>query len=60
MQEKLRQAATVFESTAEAVMITDIHQGISAVNRAFSEHQRLRAKPEVLGQTPRLLSLRAP
>ena len=55
MQLQLRQAATVFESTAEAVMITDIHQGISAVNRAFCSISGYE-EAEVLGQTPRLLS----
>ncbi|MGC8114097.1 bifunctional diguanylate cyclase/phosphodiesterase [Metapseudomonas otitidis] len=55
MQEELLQAATVFESTAEGVMITDTQQRILAVNRAFTtitgyeEH-------EALGQTPRLLA----
>ncbi len=57
MQLQLRQAATVFESTAEAVMITDIHQGISAVNRAFCSITGY-DEAEVLGQTPRLLSSR--
>ncbi|ULT71334.1 EAL domain-containing protein [Pseudomonas sp. BC42] len=55
MQEKLQQAATVFESTAEGVMITDTQQRISAVNRAFSEITGY-SESETLGQTPRLLA----
>jgi len=55
MQEKLQQAATVFESTAEGVLITDTQQNISAVNRAFSEITGY-SETEALGQTPRLLA----
>lgn len=55
MQEKLQLAATVFESTAEGVMITDTQQRISAVNRAFSEITGYSEK-EALGHTPRLLA----
>ncbi|KTC41868.1 diguanylate cyclase [Pseudomonas sp. ABAC21] len=55
MQEKLQQAATVFESTAEGVLITDTSQNISAVNRAFSEITGY-SEAEALGQTPRLLA----
>ncbi len=55
LQEKLRQAATVFESTSEAVMITDLEQRITAVNRAFSNITGY-SEAEALGQTPRLLS----
>ncbi|MDM8350845.1 EAL domain-containing protein [Pseudomonas sp. sp1636] len=55
MQEKLQQAATVFESTAEGVMITDPQQRIVAVNRAFSAITGF-SEAEVLGQTPRLLA----
>ncbi|MDF3935508.1 bifunctional diguanylate cyclase/phosphodiesterase [Pseudomonas citronellolis] len=55
MQEKLTLAATVFESTAEGVMITDASQRIIAVNRAFSEITGY-GEDEVLGQSPRLLS----
>ncbi|MGH8450931.1 PAS domain S-box protein, partial [Pseudomonas sp.] len=55
MQEKLQLAATVFESTAEGVLITDIHQNISAVNRAFSEITGY-SEAEALGHTPRLLA----
>ncbi len=55
MQEKLQLAATVFENTAEGVLITDIDQHISAVNRAFSEITGY-SEFEALGQTPRLLA----
>ncbi|WP_027594372.1 bifunctional diguanylate cyclase/phosphodiesterase [Pseudomonas sp. LAIL14HWK12:I7] len=55
MQEKLQLAATVFENTAEGVLITDIDQRISAVNRAFSEITGY-GEIEALGQTPRLLA----
>ncbi|HSC84677.1 MAG TPA: EAL domain-containing protein, partial [Pseudomonas sp.] len=55
MQERLHQAATVFESTAEGVMITDLDQRISAVNRAFSEITGY-SEAEALGQSPRLLA----
>ena len=55
MQEKLGLAATVFESTAEGVLITDTQQRISAVNRAFSEITGY-SEGEALGQTPRLLA----
>lgn len=55
LQEKLRQAATVFESTAEAVMITDLEQRITAINRAFTQITGF-SEEEALGQTPRLLS----
>ncbi|BBP80958.1 bifunctional diguanylate cyclase/phosphodiesterase [Pseudomonas sp. Pc102] len=55
MQEKLLQAATVFESTAEGVMITDTEQRITAVNRAFTEITGY-SESEALGQSPRLLA----
>jgi len=55
MQEKLQLAATVFESTAEGVLITDTNQRITAVNRAFSEITGY-CELEALGQTPRLLA----
>ncbi|WP_068827348.1 bifunctional diguanylate cyclase/phosphodiesterase [Pseudomonas sp. BMS12] len=55
MQERLHQAATVFESTAEGVMITDLCQRITAVNRAFTDITGY-SEAEALGQTPRLLA----
>ncbi len=55
MQEKLHLAATVFESTAEGVLITDTDQRISAVNRAFTEITGY-SEDEAIGQTPSLLA----
>jgi diguanylate cyclase (GGDEF)-like protein/PAS domain S-box-containing protein len=55
MQERLHQAATVFESTAEGVMITDLDQRITAVNRAFTTITGY-SEAEALGQSPRLLA----
>ncbi|MEO4048861.1 EAL domain-containing protein [Pseudomonas sp. CAU 1711] len=55
MQERLHQAATVFESTAEGVMITDLEQRITAVNRAFTDITGY-SEAEALGQSPRLLA----
>ncbi|MCQ9468788.1 EAL domain-containing protein [Pseudomonas alliivorans] len=55
MQEKLHLAATVFESTAEGVLITDTRQRITAVNRAFSEITGY-SEAEAIGHTPRLLA----
>ncbi len=54
-EEHLRQAAAVFETTREGVMITDAECKIQRVNRAFCEITGY--KPlETVGQTPRLLS----
>ena len=55
MQENLKQAATVFESTAEGVMITNLQQRITAVNRAFTTITGY-SEAEALGQSPRLLA----
>ncbi|EIK98711.1 diguanylate cyclase/phosphodiesterase [Pseudomonas sp. M47T1] len=55
MQEKLQLAATVFESTAEGVLITDTRQRITAVNRAFSEITGY-SEAEALDATPSLLA----
>ncbi len=52
MQEKLQQAATVFESTAEGVLITDLEQHITAVNRAFTAHHRLQRERSARPATP--------
>ncbi|MBK1640680.1 GGDEF domain-containing protein [Chromatium okenii] len=51
----LRQAARVFENTAEGVVITDPEERILAVNRAFVEITGY-TEEEVLGATPRLLN----
>ena len=55
MQEKLQQTATVFESTAEGIVITDPQHVITAVNRAFTEITGY-CESEVLGQTPRIMA----
>jgi diguanylate cyclase (GGDEF)-like protein/PAS domain S-box-containing protein len=55
MQEYLKQAATVFESTAEGVMITDLQQRITAVNRAFTSITGY-SEAEALGNSPRLIA----
>lgn len=48
-EDKLRQAATVFESTQEGVSITDLDSRIVAVNKAFSEISGY-SEAEALGQ----------
>ncbi len=53
-EERLRQAAAVFENTRESVTMTDAEERILMVNPAFSELTGY-APEEVLGQTPRLL-----
>ncbi len=52
-QERLRQAATVFESTREGIMVTDAKRRIRMVNRAFCEMSGY-CEDELLGQTPSL------
>lgn len=51
---QLRLAATVFESSTEGVVLTDVHGAIVAVNRAFTEITGY-SVDEVLGGNPRLL-----
>ena len=53
-EERLRQAATVFENTREGITITDADEHILRVNRAFCELTGY-TEEEVQGQTPRLL-----
>lgn len=53
-QERLRQAAAVFENTDEAVMITNAEGEITSVNRAFSAITGY-TEEEVIGKNPRLL-----
>jgi PAS domain S-box-containing protein len=53
-EERLKLAATVLASTAEGVMITDVHGVIVSVNRAFTEITGY-AEDEVLGLNPRVL-----
>ncbi len=54
LEDNLRQAATVFESSAEGVTITKPDGAIIAVNRAFTEITGYE-ESEVLGLNPRLL-----
>ncbi|HLD66019.1 MAG TPA: EAL domain-containing protein, partial [Pseudomonas sp.] len=53
-EERLRQAAAVFESTQEGVLITDAQMHITHINPAFSRITGY-SPDEVLGQTPSLL-----
>lgn len=53
-EEHLRQAAAVFETTREGVMITDAQREIQRVNRAFCEITGYNPQ-ESVGNTPRLL-----
>lgn len=50
----LRQAAAMFESAREGVMITDANAKVLVVNRAFTELTGY-STTEVLGQTPQIL-----
>ena len=52
---RLRQSAAVFEASGEGVIITDPHERIVAVNRAFTAITGY-SEAEVVGETPRLLS----
>jgi len=53
-EEKLKQAGAVFDSTAEAIVVTDRDARIIAVNRAFTTMTGY-GEDEVLGQNPRVL-----
>ncbi len=53
-EEQLRQAAAVFESTSEAVMVTDPDGKITAVNQAFTVITGY-SEDEVIGKNPKLL-----
>jgi len=54
-EEDLRLAATVFDNSVEAIMITDAQRRILSVNKAFSDLTGYTAG-FVVGQTPALLS----
>jgi diguanylate cyclase (GGDEF)-like protein/PAS domain S-box-containing protein len=54
-EEELRLAASVFDTSAEGVCVTDPEHRILAVNRAFETITGY-TRDEALGQTPRLLS----
>ncbi len=53
-EQRLRQAATVFENTSEGVTITDAKANIIAVNKAFTEITGY-SEHEVLGRNQRIL-----
>ncbi|MBA3998207.1 MAG: diguanylate phosphodiesterase [Candidatus Accumulibacter sp.] len=53
-EERLRQAATVFESTQEGVMITSLDARMMAVNKAFTEITGY-SEEEALGMPPSIL-----
>ncbi len=53
-EEKLRQAATVFETTRDGIAITDPQVNIVAVNRAFTTTTGY-SEAEVLGRNPSVL-----
>ncbi|HEY9147490.1 MAG TPA: EAL domain-containing protein [Gammaproteobacteria bacterium] len=50
-EEKLRQSAVVFESTADGVMVTDAENRIIAVNKAFCDITGY-SQAEALGKSP--------
>ncbi len=54
MEKRLREAATVFDSTTEGVVVTDVRGGILSVNRAFASITGY-TEAEVLGRNPSLL-----
>jgi diguanylate cyclase (GGDEF)-like protein/PAS domain S-box-containing protein len=54
-EEELRLAATVFDNSVEAIMITDAQRHILSVNRAFTELTGF-ASEEVISHSPALFS----
>ena len=54
-QEKVSQAAVVFDTTTEGIMFTDARERITLVNQAFSEITGY-THEDVIGQSPRILS----
>lgn len=55
-EEALRLAASVFDHSVEAIMITDARRRILSVNKAFTGLTGF-ASEEVIGQTPAMLSV---
>ena len=53
-EDRLRQSATVFDSSTEGITITDPEHNIITVNRSFSEITGY-TEAEVLGRNPRML-----
>lgn len=54
VEARLNLAARVFETTGEAILVTDVEGNIIAINPAFS-HITGYSEAEVLGQNPRIL-----
>ena len=54
VEEKLRLAATMFESTMEGILITDAKTNIISVNQALCSITGYRAE-EIIGRTPEIL-----
>lgn len=54
--ESLKQAAAVFESTREGVVITDLEPKIVAINRAYTEITGY-SEDQVLGKNPKIIKL---
>lgn len=54
MEDDLRQAATVFDNSAEGVIIASVDGSITAVNRAFTDITGY-TQADVLGRNPRML-----
>ena len=54
-EEELRLAATVFDNSVEAIMITDAQRRILSVNKAFTDLTGFQSTM-VVGQTPAMLS----
>lgn len=55
MNRRIELFATVFENTAEGIMLTDAHKRIVEVNDAFTQITGYKQK-EVIGKTPAILS----
>jgi PAS domain S-box-containing protein len=53
-EQKLRLAASVFESTAEGIVVTDVDGNIQSVNPAYTKITQYSAE-ELAGKNPRLL-----
>lgn len=55
LEERLRQAATVFQSASEAILVTDAQGRIIEINPAFETITGY-SREEVIGQTPNMLN----
>lgn len=53
-EEKLRLAASVYENTKDAIMVTDTNHNIISVNKAFTEILGYHEK-EAIGKNPRMI-----